>query len=53
MCDELYCRKLILLVMKHIVFACHKSVYFLTILEAPRPGRQPKHAMVKKIIFVG
>jgi hypothetical protein len=39
MCDELYCRKLVLLIMKHIVFACHKPEYFLPILEAPRLRR--------------
>jgi hypothetical protein len=39
MCDELYCHQLVLLVMKHIVFTCHKTVYFLTVLEIPRPGR--------------
>jgi hypothetical protein len=37
-CDELYCHKLVLLVMKHIVFAYHKPVYFLPILEAPARG---------------
>jgi hypothetical protein len=37
-CDELYCHKLVLLVMKHIVFAYHKPVYFLPILEAPGRG---------------
>jgi hypothetical protein len=40
--------------MKHIVFACHKPVYFLPVLEAPRPRRQPKQAVVKIIIiFMG
>jgi hypothetical protein len=28
MCDELYYRKLVLLVMKHIVFACYETCIF-------------------------
>jgi hypothetical protein len=47
MCDELYCRKLVLLVMNYIVHL-NEYLYILPVLEAPEQGRQLKQTVVKK-----
>jgi hypothetical protein len=54
MCDELYCRKLVLLVINYIVHL-NGYMYILTILEAPRRGGDQNRQWLKNqiIIFVG
>jgi hypothetical protein len=48
MCDELYCCKLVLFVMKHIVFACYETCIFSACFGGSRSGRQLKQAVLKK-----
>jgi hypothetical protein len=47
MCDELYCRKLVLLVINYIVHL-NEYMYILTILEAPRRGGGQNRQWLKK-----
>jgi hypothetical protein len=42
------CRKLVFLVMNYIMHL-NEYLYILPVLEAPRPGKQPKQAVVKTI----
>jgi hypothetical protein len=48
MWGELYCGKLVLLVMNYIMHL-NEYLYILPILEPPQPGRQPKQIVVTKI----
>jgi hypothetical protein len=48
MCDELYCRKLILLVMKHIMFACYETCILSVCFEGSPVGEAVKIGSAKK-----
>jgi hypothetical protein len=48
MCDELYCHKLVLLVMKHIVFACYKTCIFSNCFGGSPAGEVGKVGIAKK-----
>jgi hypothetical protein len=48
MCDELYCHKLVLLVMKHIVFACYETCIFSACFGGSLVGEAAKIGSAKK-----
>jgi hypothetical protein len=48
MCDELYCRKLVLFFMKHIVFACYQTCIFSACFGGSLAGEVAKTGSAKK-----